>query len=473
MKKLKKAALMLAAAALIVLNLCPVFAQEIDPDVYSSGYCVMNTNTGEIIFQKNMDEKKYPASITKIMTAIVALENCSDLSETLTFSDQAVNSLTSNSSTLTPKASVGEEMTVEEALYGMMLCSANECANALAEYTSGSVEQFAALMNQKAEEIGAVNTHFVNAHGLHDDNHYTTPHDMALIFQYALKNPVFAEIVSTVKYTIPKTNKNDARDCYMTHQLVNGAIDFEGVYAGKTGHTAEAGRTLVTAAKRYGVDLIAVVMGSDDAHFCTDTEILFEYAFGLVTGSYPNVVYTPMDDTVVTAQDLRVREFPSIYAAQVESALTGTVLHRVGTYAGWSRVETSGGTYYVSTDFLLNQEGAPVAEPYETLAPTEAESAEEPSSEEETTEAAPESEAETESVRETEAAAAIGQIPQPSQNVSSQLQQYYGGSQHTYEVNEEILMLAILILIVLIAVDAGMIVAVLIMRKAAAPAEES
>ena len=243
------------------------------------GYCVMDTDTGEIIIHKNMDEQFYPASITKVLTALVTLENCDNLDDTITFSDWAINSCTANSSTMPPKGMVGEQMTVRDVLYGMLLSSGNECANALAEYIGGDINTFAEMMNEKAKELGATNSHFVNAHGLHDPNHYTTPHDMALIYQAALENPTFREIDSTATYTIPATNMTGARALSMGHKMVNGQLPFEGVFAGKTGNTAEAGRTLLTAAERNGHTLISVVMKSNNDKFYLDTEILLEYGF--------------------------------------------------------------------------------------------------------------------------------------------------------------------------------------------------
>ena len=459
MKKRKQAFLSLAAALLLaVFAVCPVFAVQDGPDIFAESYCVMDRMTGEIIFQKNMDDRYYPASITKIMTALVVLENCDDLEAELTFSDEAVNSLSDNSSTLTPKAGVGEKMTVKDALYGMLLCSANECANALAEYTAGSVEAFVELMNARAQEIGAVNTHYVNPHGLHDDEHYTTPHDMALIFQEALKNEKFLEIDSTCVYQIPETNLNAARDCGMTHRLLNGSIECEGAYAGKTGNTAEAGRTLATAAKRHGYDLIFIIMKSDQDHFYTDTQILMEYAFGKATGSYPDLVYQEKDDLVYASGSLRIRQFPSIYATQMGSAEAGEELHRIGTYGGWSQVEAAGGAYYVSTDYLVNGDGSAVAAPYTTLSPSEANYPEPETTQEYTTESAP---------LVTKAADSSGQnVPGTQEQKPSASAGTRAQSSHTYEINEEVLLIVIVAIIMVIAVIAGVLVAVLIMRRA-------
>jgi D-alanyl-D-alanine carboxypeptidase len=157
---------------------------------------------------------------------------------------------------------VDEVMTVRDALFGLMLNSSNECASALAVYTAGSIPAFTDMMNARAQEIGAVNTHFVNAHGLHNDDHYTTPHDMALIFQEALKNDEFRYIDSSKEYIIPQTNKNAARTVQTTNSFLNGAFPYEGVFAGKTGNTPVSGRTLCTAFYRDGIGILTVIMKS-------------------------------------------------------------------------------------------------------------------------------------------------------------------------------------------------------------------
>lgn len=153
------------------------------PAVYAESAIVMEADTGMILYAKDMEAKNYPASITKIMTALVTLENC-QLDEEVTYSYKATHSIEYGSSSIA--RTEDEILTVEESLYALMLASANECANALAEHISGSVEDFAVLMNKKAEELGCVNTHFSNANGLHDENHYTCAYDMALITKAAI-----------------------------------------------------------------------------------------------------------------------------------------------------------------------------------------------------------------------------------------------------------------------------------------------
>lgn len=324
------------------------------PDIHGEGYCVMDADTGEVLLYKNMDYEFYPASITKVMTALVVLEEVSDLDDTLTFSEYAIGSLTSNSSTLSPVAAVEEEMTVRDALYGMMLASANECSTALAEYVAGSEENFAKLMNAKAKELGCTNTHFVNAHGLHDEDHYTTPHDMLLIFQAALENRKFYAIDTTVNYTMAATNMYGERTLRMGHAMVNGDEVGQGVYAGKTGRTYYAGRTLLTAAEYDGRNLLFCVMKSDDYNCYIDTRILMEYAYGLTDGSLPAPFAWNMKTETVTARaSVNIREFPSTEALSKGTVPAGEQVTRLGTYGGWSMIKCESGNYYVSSSYLM------------------------------------------------------------------------------------------------------------------------
>ena len=346
-----------------MLSVVSVFAQQDGPDVKAEAYCVINRKDGSIVYSKNMDDRYYPASITKIMTALVTLEHCTDLDDTVVFNSEVMDSISSNSSTLNPVAILDEEMTVRDALFGLMLNSANECASALAVYTAGSIDAFVEMMNEKAQELGAVNTHYMNAHGLDDDDHYTTAHDMAIIFDAALKNDVFRYVDSTAAYTIPATNKYGERNCTSTNQLINGVRPYEGVYAGKTGHTANAGRTLVTAAYRDGMDLICVIMKSDNDNFYSDTETLLDHAFLKVQGNEQEV-YAAADDSVMAQNDLasglNVRQYPSTSAPRIASLMPGAAVHRIGTFGNWSQVETPNGVGYVSSQYLIFQDGTPV-----------------------------------------------------------------------------------------------------------------
>lgn len=256
------------------------------PQIYAESAIVMEASTGTILYNKDMNARHYPASITKIMTALLAVENCS-MDEIVTYSYYATHSIEAGSSSI--GTTEGEQLTVEESLYALLLESANECGNGLAEHIAGSVEAFVEMMNQKAAELGCKDTHFVNPHGLHDDLHYTTAYDMALIMNAALQNEDFVRISGTPKYQMRATNKDD-EITYMTnhHYMIapyKGITKFqdETVIAGKTGGTSAAKNTLVTAAERNGMTLIVVTMRTASTEergvpVVTDTGLLLDYA---------------------------------------------------------------------------------------------------------------------------------------------------------------------------------------------------
>lgn len=255
------------------------------PQVYAESAIVMEAGTGTILYSKNIDQQLYPASITKVMTVLLALENL-DMDEEVTFSHNAVYSIDYASSHIARDE--GEILTVEECLYAIMLESANECSNAIAEQISGSVEEFADLMNKRAAELGCTNTHFVNAHGLPDEEHYTCPHDMALITREAIKYEKFRQISSTSRYVLRATNKK-SEELLMNnhHYMISGYktsrfLD-NTVFAGKTGYTTVALNTLVTCATRNGMDLVVITMKTQGTSergvpMYTDTANLLNYA---------------------------------------------------------------------------------------------------------------------------------------------------------------------------------------------------
>ncbi len=254
-------------------------------DVVAQSAIIMEQETGTILYSKNIDEVHYPASITKIMTALIVLENC-QLDETVKFSAEAVYGTELGSSSIA--RDVDEEMTVEQTLYGMMLESANECAYALAEHVAGDLPSFVDMMNAKAKELGCKNTHFNNSNGLPDEEHYTSAYDMALISRAAFAIPKFAEIVGTKNYTIPPTNKHaDPTPLNNHHQMLHyyktNKYLYEYCLGGKTGYTVVAGATLVTYAKKDGMTLICVVMKDTVGEQYTDTTNLFEYCFNNFT----------------------------------------------------------------------------------------------------------------------------------------------------------------------------------------------
>lgn len=301
------------------------------PDIYGEAYCVMDADTGEIICAKNAMGLYHPASITKIMTALVTIEQVKDLNETLTYSENAVNGISVHSSTCQPKAMVGEKMTVWDTLNGMMLVSGNECAMALAEHVGGTVENFMDMVNKRVKELGATNTHFTNPHGIDNVEHYTNPYDMALLFRAALQNDTFRKLVSSVTYTIPVTNLcSTPRVLTMGHQIVAGNIEFDGVYAGKTGRTAWAGRTLLTAAEHNGRNFVVALMKSGEDYFYTDTEILLEYAYAVADGQEP-WGWQECNETYIHCQFQckSARSGESVWnRARISVAGTGSDLHR-------------------------------------------------------------------------------------------------------------------------------------------------
>lgn len=266
---------------------------ELEKNLSSEAVLLMEASTGKVIYENNGYEKKYPASTTKIMTAILAIEHC-NLNETATASEFAINSVPSGYSTA--NIQIGETLSVKDLLYALMLQSANESAVILAEHVSGSQEAFANLMNKKAKEIGCKNTHFVNPNGIHDENHYTTAYDLALIAQYAMKNQTFRDIVKTTSFTLPATTSypSESRTYANTNNLIiydarNRPDNYYYKYATgvKTGYTSAAKNCLVASAEKNGIEYISVVLGASItyestgsvSHRYVDTISLFDYAF--------------------------------------------------------------------------------------------------------------------------------------------------------------------------------------------------
>lgn len=362
------------------LKMEQVFAEVNGPEVNGQAYCVMDADTGEVIISKNMDARMYPASITKIMTALIAFEQCKNLDDEITFSETALD-ISSISSTIHPAAKVGETMSFMDVMYGLMLSSGNECANALAEYTYGDIGIFVEKMNERAQQIGAVNTHFTNPHGLHDENHYTTAKDMDLIFREALKNKDFVKVASTPTYNIPETNKEDSRYCEAGHRMVLGTIPCEGIIAGKSGRTREAGRTLMTAVERNGRTLVIALLKTNDNNLYGDTQVLIDYGFNIAEGNYPKVTWDLVQDEVWATADVKIRKYPSSYASQVGYLARGKSVERVATYDKWSRVKVGESEFYIDSDYLVTDKSMI---PKETVAATSDEKKEKESSKEAT-----------------------------------------------------------------------------------------
>lgn len=263
------------------------FALENNIEISAPSAILIESKTGRILYEKNSEEKRYPASTTKIMTALLTLENVEDLQSKATVSYNAVFSVPSGYSVDTLK--VGEELSIEELLYALLVKSSNEAANVLAEYVAGNVDSFATMMNTRAAELGCKNTNFVNPNGIHNENHYSTAYDLSLIAKEAMKNETFRKIVSTVSHTLPSTNKYEQtdRNLITTNDLINKKNKnyYEYAIGIKTGYTAYAKNCLVAGANKDGVELISVVLGTDKKEIKglskrdTDTKTLFEYVY--------------------------------------------------------------------------------------------------------------------------------------------------------------------------------------------------
>lgn len=259
----------------------PIEADTTPPTIIAEAAVLMDADTGQILYEKNSHKTMPPASITKLMTALLVLENLAP-EATITFSKNAVMSIEAGSSHIGMRE--GETITVNDALHGLLLMSANEVANGLAEAVSGSTAAFAEAMNAKALSLGAVNTHFVNAHGLYDVTHYTTAYDMGLITQALLKEDYFLEVMAHYTYQIPTTNLVDEiRYMSQSHKMLNpnkGTTYFrDDAIAGKSGYTVKSGHTLVTVSRQKDTTLIAVILKSDANNLYTDTHKLLNHGF--------------------------------------------------------------------------------------------------------------------------------------------------------------------------------------------------
>ena len=249
------------------------------PETASETAVLIDADTGAVLYDKGMDEYRYPASTTKIMTLLVAVENSSPR-DSVTFTETGVRDVNWDSSNIGMK--LGETISMKDCWYAAIIESANEVCAQIAETIGGSEAKFINMMNEKAKALGCSRTHFANAGGLPDANHYTTAHDLAKIMRAGLQNARFRKVISAVNYTIPATNLSEARGMHTHMPLMaqESNLYYEGCIGGKTGSTQDAGHTLVVAAERNGRTYIAVTMRTSDLGMnCTDSIALFDYAF--------------------------------------------------------------------------------------------------------------------------------------------------------------------------------------------------
>lgn len=273
---------------LIIINFLYTQVSAVDsnintPNISAEAAILIDASSGTVLFSKNAQEKMYPASTTKILTAIIAIEKC-DLNDVVTVHNSAIKTIPAGYSSA--YLSDGEEITVNDLLKVFLVHSANDAGNVLAEYISGSVNDFASVMNEKLAEIGCQHSHFLNPSGIHNDNHYTTAEDLAKLARYCMKNSTFRTIVSMKSCTIDKTNKSDVRKYKNTNDLLNPSSkyyisDCVGI---KTGYTSQAKNCLISAFTKDNLNLISVVLGaptlsSGESTRCIDSSTLYKYGY--------------------------------------------------------------------------------------------------------------------------------------------------------------------------------------------------
>lgn len=277
----------------LILGCIPTAAALEDPSPQATAAFLADRESGFVLYAKNADERRFPASTTKIMTALVVLEQVDNLDQTVEVTEEDFKGVEFDSS----KAGflAGEQVPVIDLLYGLLLPSGNEAANTLARYVGGgSTQNFVKMMNQRAEELGCKNTHFANPNGLHDENHYTTARDLYLIARQAMENETFAEIANTAQKTLHETNKTPERGGKPLKVLTTNMLIFSRNQANyyynyakgiKTGHTSQAGYCLVAAAEKKGGKLLSVMMGCEKPQGAaqpvtfTETKRLFEWGY--------------------------------------------------------------------------------------------------------------------------------------------------------------------------------------------------
>ncbi len=287
------------------------------PQVVADSAILMDIDTGVILYEKNIHKKQYPASITKLLTCLLAAEN-SELTDVVTFSHEAVYGIERDSSNI--GIDEGQQMTMEDCLYAALLESANEVSSGIAEHVGGSIEGFADMMNEKVQELGGTDSHFVNANGLHDDNHYTSAYDMALIGQAFAKNETLLAMSGTVFHHIdPTPEQPDSIDLRHKHRMLpecqrSPRWPYEYTIGGKNGFTTVSRSTLVTFAKKDGHRLVCVVLRDEYPKHYEDTIDLFQFGFACY------------DNPAVRAQiDVKAKELQagSEEPSQEEEDLTG------------------------------------------------------------------------------------------------------------------------------------------------------
>ncbi len=286
--RIKKLLIFLIILFLIVFGSSISYATSDAPNIASEAAILIDSSSKKILYSKSSDVRMYPASTTKILTAILTLENC-NLSDVVSVPYEAISSIPSGYTTAALQA--GEQLTIEQLLQILLVHSANDAANVLAYHISGSIDAFSDLMNNKVAELGLVNTHFTNPSGIHNENHYSSAYDLAILMKYCMQNTTFRKFAGLKYCIIPATNKSEERVFNTTNELLidnnnNVASNYYYKYAiaGKTGYTTAAKNCLVSVSNKDNLELICVVLGADmypnnlSAKFI-DTKSLFDYGY--------------------------------------------------------------------------------------------------------------------------------------------------------------------------------------------------
>lgn len=365
MKKVKKLFAFLTTLSMVLMMSAHVMAAvdlnakyEVDTnkiqgwpqaaDIASDTGILMDADTGTVLFDKGGDQQRYPASITKIMTLLVAVEN-SSMDEQVTFTETGVRNVAADSSNINSK--VGEVMTMQDCLHALMIISANDAAAQIAEHVGGTEQNFIDMMNQRAAEIGCTNTHFANSSGLPDENHYSSAKDMALIFREGLMNKDFRSVIGDADYTIQPTNMTSDKRVMHTHHPMfapESDIYYPGCIGGKTGFTNLAAHTLVTAVEQNGTTYIAVVMhGVELSTCCLDSKALFDYGFGNFTKTAVDggsvILSKGMDVNALTAKSESSNgKIETVYYAGDHQVGTSTVDETAATATPTPEIAASG-----------------------------------------------------------------------------------------------------------------------------------
>lgn len=274
------------------------------PGILAKTAVLMEASTGSVLYEKEAETKMYPASTTKLMTALLAIEQ-GRMTDVVEMSYDSTHSMGWDASRI--GVNDGEKIPMEGALYAILLASANEVTYAVAEHIgNGDIDRFTEMMNKRAGELGCVNSHFSNPHGLHENDHYSCAYDLALIMKKCVEYPAFIRISNNRSYVLHSIEPDVSRPMAQTHKILHKDISYEGVFAGKTGYTQEAGNCLVTAAERNGMTLICVVMGEVGKDDCyTDTMSLFDYGFNNFSLINPG------------AKEASVNAFPALFDDEI------------------------------------------------------------------------------------------------------------------------------------------------------------